>query len=412
MGQASSFALRSVDRGLRRFLHQRSSEKHSPLQEGGDEESGFFTSTGPRKDTDIYFFTVNDLRALAAFLPECLSAVDLHHLPLLFVLDGDRDGLFSLNDLKQFIAWAIETLPSETSLDDVTEVLRGRTVLRCWLSCHVESQKQRGGKGVCAAREESHDSDSRESRVYFVRWALKLLESAETEDFSSSFAFTPSSLLPFPSDPSDVARDELLGASEGKPLVARIVALEFGEKPSLTGASTDKQSYRDVYEDPPPLPPEFNVHAVPLSSPRRPASARFCGQRNKRESVESSRDSPRNVFGIKALEELYQDLSVGELYGLSFWGLCQMLSPQGAEEVEKAASLQKSDATVTWMDAETAVNHHLQLACNSDTQTEPVSSFCVTTEAVEGFLMCFCKAYWNTLRRLGLRPSDGAVAER
>ncbi|KAH9599279.1 hypothetical protein LSM04_003330 [Trypanosoma melophagium] len=410
MGQASSFALKSVERACRRYVEQNDHGNGHPYQECNIKEIEHFSSSQSLGLLDSFLFTINDLREITTFLPETLSTVDLHHLPLLFVLDNDKDGLFSYDDLQQFISWSMEAVPKEVSIDDVIDVLRGQSVLRCWYMCCMESQKRENGisEGIISERDEN--VDTLESREYFTHWVLKLLHSTDTKSSSLKSIVSSLPLLPNPDESNTMVTSELFGNAKENSSVAHIGGQEAREEQSTLELNCRKGSCCNIYDEHLPLSTKCIEDNAPLSVPCEHYSVFLKGENRRWNDKESKEYLSQKGFGIEAVKELYEDLMVSELYGLSFWGLCQMLNPCSAGRVEKAASLERKDATILWLNAEAAVSDQLQLIKNMTPLSEPVTSFFVTVKIIEGFLMCFCKAYWHNLRRLGLKPSDGALS--
>ncbi|ORC87818.1 uncharacterized protein TM35_000202270 [Trypanosoma theileri] len=407
MGQASSFALKSVERACRRHVEHKDQGNCHPDQESDIKEIEPFSSPQSLVSMDSFLFTINDLREMTSFLPESLSNVDLHHLPLLFVLDNDKDGLFSYDDLQQFIAWSMEAVPKEISIDDLMDVLRGRAVLRCWYVCCMESQKGGDGikEGIVLGKDEN--VDTLESREYFTHWVLKLLHTIDNDTFSLKSIIPSLPLLPKPNESNTMATNELFGVPGENSSVAHIGGNETREEQSTLKVNCKKGYWCNVYDEQPQISLESTGGNVLLSTPCEDYSLFLKEEKRKWNEEDSEKYSSEKGFGIEALKELYEDLMVSELYGLSFWGFCQILNPYSAEKVEKAASLERKDATILWMSAEAAVSDQLQLIRNMSAESEPVTSFFATVESVEGFLMCFCNAYWNTLKCFGLNPSNG-----
>lgn len=64
-------------------------------------------------------------------------SVDLGHLAVLFVLDSDKDGLFSWQDISSFLEWIHTTIPTdEKDLGSAfSEAVHARCVLQMWREC-------------------------------------------------------------------------------------------------------------------------------------------------------------------------------------------------------------------------------------------------------------------------------------
>eukprot|EP00744_Colponema_vietnamica_P013426 GILI01018812.1.p1 GENE.GILI01018812.1~~GILI01018812.1.p1 ORF type:complete len:452 (+),score=51.45 GILI01018812.1:28-1383(+) len=63
--------------------------------------------------------------------------IDLGHLAVLFVLDADKDGLFSWRDIESFVEWVHNTLPEDEKEHgaEFSEAVHARCVLQMWRDC-------------------------------------------------------------------------------------------------------------------------------------------------------------------------------------------------------------------------------------------------------------------------------------
>lgn len=64
-------------------------------------------------------------------------SIDLGHLAVLFVLDADKDGLFSWRDIESFVEWVHNTLPEDEKEhgSEFSEAVHARCVLQMWRDC-------------------------------------------------------------------------------------------------------------------------------------------------------------------------------------------------------------------------------------------------------------------------------------
>ena len=64
--------------------------------------------------------------------------LDWHHVPTLFAIDIDRDGRFSMEELKSFAFWAAQKIGKHVSTDAFQGELQARCSLQMWTVCHEQ----------------------------------------------------------------------------------------------------------------------------------------------------------------------------------------------------------------------------------------------------------------------------------
>ncbi|RNF01862.1 uncharacterized protein Tco025E_08538, partial [Trypanosoma conorhini] len=406
MGQASSFVFDAVENAVHRYVTEKAELKTEGVPHGkecGADQGQFPDFSTSQKEYTKLLLTLSDVRSIALLLPECLSGIDLHHLSLLFVLDGDRDGMFSLSDLRKFINWALLAIPDETALDDLTETLKGRAVLRCWYTCHLESQNYCGDAAEAVCLHNSSDTDGHGSLEYFARWVLRLLGRMEGNTLSSSSTPPASPTVRIINEYAKMVHIESFVFTEEPMCEAFISPSRSGDQPGV-GAGSGSYLYSDVYQDPPLPPPDFDSANMPTASPRTPLLSPQNEGWNNSKKLANAANSPRQVISRGALEELYQALRVVENCEFSFLSFSQLLATHNAAELEHVATARGDGTHVREVGLEAYVNQTAQPVDSTSTEVKSIFSSCVSAKVVENFMFCFCRAYWGTLRSLGLRP--------
>jgi hypothetical protein len=189
MGQSFVFALDHVEKEfvrVQQVSHQPNSLEGSTSSANGHRT---YTSSGTQivddddpyaaqaqLSTNIEYSTLQHI-----VLPESIR-VNTSHIAVLYCIDGNRDGVFSYDDLTNFVKWVYQEVPADVSSEDFAETVQARATLRLWKECRQYAESRRA-----ATRDGRHDdSDDADGQVYrdeappeaadyFVDWMIRFL---------------------------------------------------------------------------------------------------------------------------------------------------------------------------------------------------------------------------------------------
>ncbi|CUF11507.1 Hypothetical protein, putative, partial [Bodo saltans] len=114
-------------------------------------------------------------------LPESIR-VNTSHIAVLYCIDGNRDGVFSYDDLTNFVKWVYQEVPADVSAEDFAETVQAKATLRLWKECRQYAEARRA-----TTRESHHDESDEgdgqayrdeappEAADYFVDWMVRFL---------------------------------------------------------------------------------------------------------------------------------------------------------------------------------------------------------------------------------------------
>jgi hypothetical protein len=387
-------------------------------------------------------------------LPESIH-VEVDHIAVLFVLDANHDGLFSCEDLTEFVKWLATEMPHDVPVDEFCETARAKCVLEFWRRCRakgVEMANRPTRRGtlpplpagpsgspaktpVRDAQVESppspfpsttaadpSDYSLQLAEGFFSDWLLLLLLK-NFEDFCfanpADMRVSPAPLCPPPSRTviTVEAEDQLPGAVQvdDSTDVSRSSSprhtedgsrdLDVSRKSDGSGFFSPVSSNENLLEI---VNPGSHLRPTPLNSspPPRPAV------------------HPESMLvGLTPMFFVYTILNVSDGYGLSFTNFCHILNPRNLRPHPEPAhhrSLNSSSSEAQlnayhsfpppigastslsavaghWR-AEIAKAQANLRGTTSDEQQE----FAVPSHALKTCLMSFVGSYWRILSRLGL----------
>jgi hypothetical protein len=390
MGQSFAVALDFVER---EFVRVQNSQQQ---QEG---TTTTVPSAGKNDDDDPYA-TLAALKTNITYpmvrkisIPETIR-VNLRHVAIAYCLDGNQDGLYSIDDLTNFVKWVYQEVPADIAAEDFAEVVQAKATLRMWRECRQKAAAERGesaavsssAAAAAAAADETAqapeaptagttpqlqaEDDEAElhdaAAVHFVKWMMLFLErNFPPVTASASAPQHPPSTAPRPPQHSELPT---------------IVSDEVRRQASLPGTvmeddmlgsinSFNQSSIGLVHPPVPPLPP-LQCPSRDLMSPRDGEIPWSAASHTQAAAVS------RWALGLDAIACIYQLLNVRESYGMSFHQFCRVLSSSGVPR----GQAQKSPLAEPQL---------------------PVPIW-VSRMALVPLLTSFIRSYWRILSRLGL----------
>lgn len=399
MGQSSSFAASAVHLALRRLRQSEIEDEDKVLRacgfcrsgsaagKTGDEEpaatgggsSGAGSSSavppppsfGPLVSLDSMLYSLDELRAAIPFLPEAFYFINLSRFSLLYVLDADGDGCFSEADISSFIDWAVATLPPTVSSDNLNDALQAYCALECFQRCkwHEEQQQQQqqhqqpeGGQSSMKD-DEGDDEEVDEDEALF---GGGMARGSPYPLPTSASASPPSS--PSPSSPASSPVGAAPAATAAAAAAVRtpspailhftrwylhLLHIQETGRQRDTAIQRVRHHFLRARKEQHHLPPSAALEAASSGSAYEEAVDSLLllssdlpsddDDGNHGSSKKKKRATAKH-FSLYALEELYYDFAVRDIYDLSFWGFAHLLDHRAAKRVEVALGLQGSDA--------------------------------------------------------------------
>ena len=299
-------------------------------------------------------------------LPE-MYRLNTSHVAVLYVVDFNKDGLYSLDDFLNFARWVYEVLPSDRELSDFAESVQSRCVLKMWSDC--EDLAGPGGP----------------SKV-FVNWFVMML--------SRSFPLKPKVTTETSSNggTANSQRDEAMPL--WKPM----------ELPPLAAMRTAAEKMRNW------VPRDDGGEEGEDDSCRPPGTVMVNSDDDEEEEEDEflrpilPQVEAELQFSLAAVHGMYLALNVREAYGLPFSVMCKILNPALGENNNRFGtdSMARSMSVIAAYSMDGSVVRRDSLppayaAAGGD-------DFTVPEKTMRTFVESFIEAYWDILRRLGLHP--------
>jgi hypothetical protein len=326
-------------------------------------------------------------------LPE-MFRLNTRHVAVLYVVDFNKDGLYSLDDFLNFARWVNDVLPSDREVLDFAETVQSRCVLKMWSDC----EDLAGPAGPEAA---------------FVDWCVRMLARSfpERSKQRASPAYAPAGA----------------GSEPWQPI----------SLPHLDGMKATAARLRGMSPPSDDLPPGNVIVDSDSESGtdlRAVQVADGAVDDNEEEEEEeflrpiAPTVDAELVFGISAVNAMYVALNVREAYGLPFSVFCKILNPalgdRGVTMLSAAAhgTFFPASSMTGRFSLESSTNaevtppgswapHGSFLSAPSSCFASPAvlppgvhNEFTVPEATMRKFLHSFIEAYWDILRRLGLHP--------
>lgn len=348
MGQSFVFALNHVENEFVRVQqishHQSNSlegstssapgNAHPPpnIDAGSDDDDPYKAQA--RLATNIEYASLQRI-----VLPESIR-VNMQHIAVLYCIDGNRDGVFSYDDLTNFVKWVYQEVPADVSAEDFAETVQAKATLRLWKECRQYAESRRA-----VAREDHQDDvDEGEGQTlrdealpeaadYFVDWVVRFLD--------RNFPLMVSKEVEQTSTPT---------TSRTPPPAVSL--------PGLVVGSTEEAAQYDAPRLPDGPPPSLFIP---------PSTAKVVLP---------------DVYGWEALECLYVLLNVRDGYGMTI------------HQFERV--LQSSTHRAVAAGSESATQHH-----SKDGSKQP-HQIRIKKSSIVPLLTSFIRSYWRILSRLGL----------
>jgi hypothetical protein len=154
-------------------LDTKSCGKENPANDDDDDDP---YAAQARLQTNILFRTLQKV-----VLPESIR-VNIAHIAVLYCIDSNHDGVFSYDDLTNFVKWVYQEVPADVLPEDFAEAVQAKATLRMWKECrqHAESRRHPTTTGETSDNEEQdvglRDEAPAEAADYFVDWVVRFLE--------------------------------------------------------------------------------------------------------------------------------------------------------------------------------------------------------------------------------------------
>lgn len=276
-------------------------------------------------------------------LPESIR-VNTNHIAVLYCLDGNRDGVFSYDDLTNFVKWVYQEVPADVTAEDFGETVQAKATLRMWKECrqYAESRRVSGGSEDASDYEqEPRDESPPAAADYFVDWMIRFL--------NRNFPL----MVP------------VCAECTSTPTTSRTPPPPVASLPGLVIGTEDRQGFPHLPDVPPPSSSCF-AYTSAAAAVHVP-----------------------DIFGSNALECLYELLNVRDGYGMTLQQFervlqCNSVSPAvGVGEPETLLSSKADDQSM----GKQPVNANLVR---------------ISKNSIVPLLTSFIRSYWRILSRLGL----------
>lgn len=381
MGQSFVHGLDLVEREFVRI--QRSTDEAGGSLPKGDDDDPYAPLAALK--TNLTYSMIRK------FVISDTLSVNLRHVAVIYCLDGNKDGVFSLDDLTNFVKWVYQEVSNDVPAEEFSEVVQAKASLRMWKECRLQAQQalsardpnivvqQQSTPGLNAVDTSDEDKDSElhdAAAVHFVNWMLIFLE----RNFPPQLPVGQPSAQPrcgifdasnaVPEAPNPHA--QLPGAVEEDYFLSSITSFHR----STTGF-LEQQQQRDGV-------PILNVPQLQLPiHPQQQHHQREDANDNKTGSNDSvKRDQlDRFMLSIESAICVFQLLHVRESYGMSFTQFSRVLMPVSLRQ---------------------ACSWYLDDIPPIEKAGEADQPFWVSKMALVPLLTSFIRSYWRILNRLGL----------
>eukprot|EP00672_Neobodo_designis_P010234 CAMPEP_0174855054 /NCGR_PEP_ID=MMETSP1114-20130205/32363_1 /TAXON_ID=312471 /ORGANISM="Neobodo designis, Strain CCAP 1951/1" /LENGTH=347 /DNA_ID=CAMNT_0016089769 /DNA_START=30 /DNA_END=1069 /DNA_ORIENTATION=- len=306
-------------------------------------------------------------------LPEDL-APNTKHVAVLFSIDAGLDGVFSFDDLRNFIGWAADVMPGSAAGDDFAAQLQARCIFRLWSSVR---QSPRGND-------------------VFIDWLLLLAERAFPRHVMRPAGETGETGDVFGEDDDGDSSDTT--TTDGS----------SGESSAPQAIDDVSQIVRDADD------------AVDGAAGNSTVIGIAAGDHNV---ASNDVEGERRRFGAAAVALVYELLQLEAVYGLDFDGFLHLLTGAAgaAPEMEAAPMDESTDdgapsspaTTSSGGDGEEDTAGFFQPGEGTSRTTALIASFDTPREGqsdelpwveeapLRAFLDAFAQSMWVTLQRLG-----------
>ncbi|CAD2221739.1 hypothetical protein ADEAN_000927400 [Angomonas deanei] len=394
MGQSASYTESSINRAMLKVknaekeeednliqlcgLHRPQSESSPTVSEGSNpspDRTDLPEDFGPLVSLTPGCYTLNELREAVSYLPEALW-ISLDRVSLLYMLDNNLNGEFDHTDIARFTDWAIESLPKDTTTEQLGDAIQAHAALHCWYRCLLVGQRdqRRSRKGRWSGGSPSH------------------LQSVCHDDISVMFMQAARSHSPVDSPPSSPDEQQLGLEVPVTKDQKKAAALHFAkwvlrmlrvQEKATNGAMTlqrRRQKYlpQTAWEANPSEATESGnetadrykrlsgqeeselFETTPSPASGSPSPTRLAKSPGLPFTVMDSdvldrvlQQSPQDWarleqqghYSVFSIEDMYSIFAVFESYGMPFWQFCRLLNQAGAVELEKELGLSEEEAT-------------------------------------------------------------------
>ena len=414
MGTSHSTAIEVVEKEFLRV--QMPSSRNGSALEGNNEVEIF---SKPRRN-------ITHLELLQMNLPDAFR-VDVQHIAVLFVLDANKDGLFSYDDIVAFINWVAATVPSDTGGSEMADAVQARCVLRMWKDCLNPTRPVLRTAGLPLKKEDPNEGLTSAAAVYFSSWCCQFLRTS----YPCSVPLSGGRGKQVRRTPSFTLSSVPTAPLHRPLLIGRVVDdhSSSGDDVEFEGLTREQRDIQKRFRSPVARIPPTALF-IPASLTVRDHTATDSGIEGG--TGERDEDTCSSVFGVAATQALYSMLNVSEGYGLNFLTFCQVLGPPldsshfhaGVRSIHMSSinstpGIQGSTINAPAIVLNSGGNSYVREKSATSAVTMSVNAileeahvraalvqeyadwYFVTEDVLSSFLQAFVESYWNILKKLG-----------